>query len=74
MKVTVVGKTEGISKKTGKPYCSIAMLYESGFMKEGMFAETKPVPREVYDTVTIGADFDIFVNFAGYIEGCNKIK
>lgn len=74
MKVSIIGKTNGISKKTGKPYWSVAMVYETGFMKEGMFAETKPIPEELYNQITIGADYEFFVNFAGYIEGCTKIS
>lgn len=78
MIIEVIGKAhiEGIGKKSGKPFNSNVLHYNTPARNvTGLAAETVMVDAVLYpfDTIVVGGRYDIQFDRYGYVVGCERV-
>ena len=70
MKVKVIGKREGVSKKSGKPYLQVAYLAPmvGGVGEAGDSLFLDPAEHK-FESITIGKMYDAEFSRTGYLVG-----
>lgn len=75
MKIKVIGKRQGISKKSGKPYLQVAylqpMIGGEGSAGDSLFLD--PAEHD-YNAINIGKTYDAEFSRTGYLVGFTPVQ
>lgn len=74
MKIKVVGKNEPFKKKGSDQYLYIAYIEYSAQKVEGIKAEAKFFTKDLFDSLQVGKEYNLGIDFRGFIQSVESIK